>query len=255
MPNSLLLPNNLELHWTGPSLSEGPLPAIFYLAISGQDSLTLDPFNQPVVFLEKNYRIRIFSLTLPAHEPPLEPNHALTEWAERLTQGDDILSSFVDMICYAAQMLVEKNIASTLGISGLSRGGFFATHAAAKSPLFNKVLGFAPLTRLGLTKEFSLLSSNPLVKSLDLHNLYEHLTDKAIRFYIGNRDERVSTPSCFAFVEGLAETAYQKKVRSPQVELIISPSIGYQGHGTSTHIFHKGADWLAKQLGAERIRV
>ncbi|MBS3905320.1 MAG: alpha/beta hydrolase [Simkania sp.] len=250
---SILFPGDIDLHWVGPDLNKGPLPALFYLAISGHDSLVLDPFNQPVAFLEKNYQLRVFSLTLPAHEPPIEPQHALKEWAERFAHHEDILSPFVDTICRAATMLVQKNIASTLGICGLSRGGFLAIHAAAKSPLFSTVLGFAPLTRLSLAKEFFPITPHPLVDRLDLAHCYEHLIDKTIRLYIGNRDERVSTASCFAFVQGLAETAYQKKIRSPQIELIISPSIGYLGHGTSEHIFHQGASWMAKQLGAAHV--
>ena len=41
--------SNLEVYFTGPPIEEGPRPALFYFALSGHQSLTLDPFNQPGV--------------------------------------------------------------------------------------------------------------------------------------------------------------------------------------------------------------
>jgi esterase FrsA len=197
--------------------------------------------------------MRIFSLTIPGHEPPLEPQNAIAVWAEDFTRGNDPLTPFIDKIAYAAEHLQSSGIASQVGIAGLSRGGFLATHAAAKTPVLQTVLGYAPLTCLGLSKEFSSLSEDTRIPSFDLVNLYDKLINKNIRFYIGNRDVRVSTSACFAFVQGLAETAFQNRIRSPQVELIISPSIGHQGHGTSKPIFEQGAAWIAQQLGAAHV--
>ena len=71
---------------------------------------------------------------------------------------------------------------------------------------------------------------------------------RKLRFYIGNCDQRVGTRNCFDFVDKLSSAMFEARNRSPSVELIISPSIGFQGHGTPKHIFHRGAQWLAEQL-------
>ncbi len=242
--------NDLPGFYLGPPLEKGPLPAVFYLAISAQDSLTLDPFNQPVKkWLD--YPLRIFSLTLPGHEPPRPPQEALQLWAQHLEKGEDLIGAFVDQLVQMTHSLIEKGWIDPkkIGLAGLSRGGFLATHAAARSPLFSTILGFAPLTSLRSCKEFSHLHHLSYIDTLDLHHLYGQLINKKLRFYIGNHDERVETRRCYTFIEGLAETSYAQRIRSPQVELSIFPSIGHQGHGTPPYIFEQGAAWLADQLG------
>ncbi len=247
----IILKEDVLLEWIGPPLHEGPLPALIYLAISAKDSLTLDPFNQPVEFLKAHYAMRVFSLTLPAHEPPLEPQHALKEWADAFVKGHDLLSPFIDQLVEAGKFLVQKEIASSLGVAGLSRGGFLALHAAAKSSLFSSVLGFAPVTKLENSKDFRAIPTLPILHGLRLELYYSMLIERKIRLYIGSRDERVSTASCFDFIEKLADKAHQMHKRaSPHAELIISPSIGYLGHGTPLHIFQDGARWMAQTLGA-----
>ena len=239
----------IEVAYVGPDISEGPLPAFFYFSLSKEESLTLDPFNQPVQFLAE-HPIRIFSLTIPGHGPGLDPTKALSIWAEKISQGEDILTPFFDEIVFAVESLIEKQIVipekSALG--GLSRGAFIAAHAAAKLPQIPFLLGYAPLTQLEITKEFQLMQDNPIVKSLDVMHLTEKLTHRNIRFYIGNRDVRVGTENCFKFIHKLVETDFQHKIRSPQVELIINPSIGYKGHGTSPEVFRDGVHWIIKKL-------
>jgi hypothetical protein len=251
--SQITIPNGAELFYSGPPLDAGPLPAIIYLAVSGIDSLILDPLNQPAAFLALHYKMRVFSLNLPAHEPPLQPQHAFTEWADAFQKGNDLLRPFIKRVAHTANFLVEKKIATKLGIAGLSRGGFLAMHSAALSSHLQTVLAFAPVTKLGLAKEFSSLAADPELQKLDLLSLCEELYDKTIRIYIGNRDELVSTSSCFSFVKALADTAYEHKIRSPQVEMILSPSIGYQGHGTAKSLFEQGAAWIADQLEAKRV--
>ncbi len=245
------IPNGTELFYCGPALDDGALPAIIYLAISGSDSLTLDPLNQPVTFLSQRYKVRIFSLTLPAHEPPLKPQDAFAEWADAFSKKNDLLRPFIKRVAQAADFLIESQIATKVGIAGLSRGGFLALHSAAISTHLKTILAFAPVSQLGLSKEFSSLSSDPIVQQLDLSCICDKLFEKSIRVYIGNHDELVSTAACFSFIQRLSDTAYKNRIRSPQVEMIISPSIGYQGHGTAKHLFEEGAAWLVKQIDAK----
>ncbi|QLH36137.1 MAG: hypothetical protein HWD61_08375 [Parachlamydiaceae bacterium] len=105
-----------------------------------------------------------------------------------------------------------------MAVGGLSRGAYVAAHLAAKEPRLKYLLGFAPMVIF------------PGVEAID--TLIPKLVNHQVRFYIGNHDLRVGTEASFIFIHKLADAAYQHGHRSPPMELIISPSIGYKGHGT-----------------------
>ncbi len=237
--------------YVGPDISSGPLPALFYFALSAEDSLHLDPYNQPVAYLSP-LPMRIFSMTLPGHEGGSPPTQALEIWAAEISRGNNIIRNFVGNVKSTVESLLEKNVLvpEKIAVAGLSRGAFIAAHAAAAIPEFKWLLGFAPLTQLSYAKEFQTITHTPLVQSLSLMHLAEMLSERSVRFYIGNHDTRVSTRLCFDLIDTLSQTAHQKRVRSPQIELIIGPSIGIQGHGTSKEVFHHGAQWIAEKLKA-----
>ncbi len=130
-------------------------------------------------------------------------------------------------------------------VAGLSRGGWIATHLLSH-PQVKVALGLAPVTRLDFLSEFN--ENSPLLKELSLDLLLEKFVSKSLRYYIGNRDEKIGTASAFKFVEELTNFAYNKRVRSPEVELILSPSIGMLGHGTPPHIFEEAALWIKKKI-------
>lgn len=242
---------DLKVSYVGPHLSLGPLPALFYFALSAEDSLSLDPFNQSVVYLSK-LPMRIFSLTLPGHENNLPRTHALDVWAKEIASGHNVIAEFIAKLKLTVTTLLNEGflIPGKLAVSGLSRGAFIATHAAAEISEFHWILGFAPLIKPAFAKEFQEITDLPLVNALSLENLVSKLTDRHLRFYIGNLDTLVGTRLCFDFVENLSQAASENKLRSPQVELIIGPSIGRYGHGTSKEVFHEGAQWVAEKLGA-----
>jgi len=246
---SLAVTPDLPLFHLGPPLDLGPLPAFFYFFVSGPDTLTLDPGNQPVQFLHGKM-IRVFSLTLPGHEADLPPDNAMNVWAEDIAKGNETLSSFFDSAIQAVDFAIRERFVDPekMGIGGLSRGGFAAAHVAARDERFKFLLGFAPLTQLSLLKEFSSLRDHPLVANLGLERLAPALAKRNTRLYIGNRDMRVGTRSCFDFAMALTEAAHEQKIRSPHVECIISPSIGKEGHGTPPEIFRQGAAWMAECL-------
>ncbi len=240
---------DLQLHYVGPELDRGPLPALFYFALSAEESLRRDPYNQPVVFLNA-CPLRIFSIDLPSHGPGLASADALSIWAKEIHSGYNLIRAFTDKIGIALEYLLRQNITTTdqIGLMGLSRGSFIAAHVAARHPFIRSLLGFAPLTQLSKAREFQ-PHNHPLAEALDLTHLIDLLSDRTIRFYIGNRDVRVSTSACFHFVEALADAAFHQRIRSSAIELLIGPSIGHQGHGTSKETFQDGARWIAKQLG------
>lgn len=227
----------------GPPLEEGPLPTLFYFALSDDESLNLDPFNQLVEFL-KNEPIRIFSLTIPGHGPDLDPTKAISRWKELYDQGLDPLSPFFAKAAQTIEQLAAQNILSKVAVAGLSRGAFCALHIAARTPLIRTVLGFAPLTDLNYLQEFAGFTP----RYLSLEPLIPKLCDRTIRFYIGNRDTRTGSENCFHLVRDLANEAYEQRIRSSPIEMIVGPSIGHKGHGTSPEVFKNGATWLKEQL-------
>jgi len=245
MIQSIRLSSALSFSFIGPPLSKGPLPAVFYFALSAKDSLETDPFNQPARFLASD-EIRIFSVTLPEHEEGKKPEKAIDAWAERMRGGDLVLAPFFKEVQDGIESLLHENVIAKekLGFMGLSRGVFVAAHVAAKLPFVSLLLGFAPLTSLGFAKEFR---EGPAVADLDLIHLAPKLCDRTLRFYIGNTDTRVGTNQTFDFVLELAKEAKERRIRSAPIELIVGPSIGFQGHGTGPHVFEEGANWIKKR--------
>lgn len=244
--SQLKVSDSLMFSFVGPSLEKGPLPTIFYFALSAKDSLETDPYNQPACFLHSE-KCRIFTVTLPGHEEGLKPENAIAYWAEHMKKGKDLLTPFFQEVADGIQFLFRENLLlkDQFGCMGLSRGVFVAAHVAALYPEIGFILGFAPLTRLSYAKEFQ---SGPDVSKFDLKKLVPKLYDRKIRFYIGNLDTRVGTKHTFELVSLLAEEAKHHRVRSAPIELIIGPSIGYQGHGTGPQVFQAGIDWVKSLL-------
>jgi len=225
-----------------PLLTKAPLPTVFYFALSAKDSLETDPYNQPTRFLHSE-ECRIFTVTLPGHEEGRRPENAITYWAEKMKEGTDLLTPFFQEVKTGIDYLQNENLIldGKFGVMGLSRGAFIASHVAALCPEIRFILGFAPQTRLSQAKEFQ---EGPDISHLDLKNLVPKLYDRTIRFYIGNLDKRVGTKNAFELICDLAEEAKNRRIRSAPIELIIGPSIGFQGHGTGPDVFQAGSDWI-----------
>jgi len=242
--------NDLAVYFLGPDLSEGELPALFYFALSAHESLSVDPYNQPVEALCA-LPLRIFSFDIPGHGTHLSSHDALSVWAQAFEQGNDLLSAFTQKVAALIVDLQEKEIIAKdkCAVAGLSRGAFIATHVAALCPAVRAILGFAPLTKLSYAKEFHHTLRQHALQEMDLENCIPQLMDRSVRFYIGNCDKLVNTRFCFDFIEKLANAMDAQHIRSPQAELILTPSVGFQGHGTLKPIFHQGGDWIADKLG------
>ncbi len=246
---SISVAPDLSLYHVGPSLDHGPLPSIFYFALSGPDTLCVDPYNQPVQFLSDRM-VRFFSLTLPAHENNLPPQQAIGTWAEEMGRGIDRLSPFLDAVQQCIEFAIHERFVDPhhLGVAGLSRGALIASHVAARDKRIRFILQFAPLTTLSTSKEFCSLTDDPLVRSFDAIHTAPFIYDRHTRLYIGNHDTLVSTRSCFNFCTTLVEEARKAQISTPQIEMIISPSIGHKGHGTPPEIFQQGIQWLGSSL-------
>ena len=235
-----------SVFYVGPDISIGPLPALIYFALSAEESLSLDPYNQPVKILHGK-PIRIFSFTLPCHGPLFNNTHAMQCWSNEVKNNQNFLNFFIQNCSNVINSLIQENIIDKnfVSVAGLSRGAFIATHLAAENEHIKTVLGLAPLTILEFLEEFK---DTPNCSIYNLNNLYPKLFNKRLRFYIGNRDVRVGTDKCFEFINGLTDFAFENGVRSPQVELVISPSVGHKGHGTLLPTFQDGINWILSGL-------
>ena len=239
-----------EIVYLGPGPEAGPLPAFFYFALSGEESLSLPPYCQPAAELE-NLPLRTFSLTLPGHGPGFNKFHAMQYWADQMAAKHTPLETFFEQVTAAIDWLVENGLVDPehIAVGGLSRGAFIATHIAARDPRIHTLLGYAPLTRLDRVSEFASEEQPPHVKLYaEMLNL-EHVVDQLdsvrdLRFYIGNLDTRVDTEACFHLIQKLAN----HKVRQHNVELYITQSFGHKGHGTTSNIFKEGALWVKEHL-------
>lgn len=240
---------DITLYHSGPPLDLGPLPSFFYFALSGTESLLLEPFNQPIEFLH-GQMIRVFSMTLPGHENNLPATKAIQVWADDYARKLDPINDFLDTFETALHFAIQQKFVDPekMAVGGLSRGGFVALHAAAREERLKYVLAFAPVTELHKVHEFSSLQDDPAVRSLDLTQVSQKLIHQNIRLYVSNHDTRVNTESCFQFAMSIVKNATAHQVRSPKVDLILYPPIGHQGHGTPPEIFKSGADWIISCL-------
>jgi len=239
--------SDFPFSYVGPDLAEGAMPAVLYLALSAKESLYEDPFCQPVKQLCQ-YPLRVFSADLPFHGENFVSKGALEHWAHHLAQGDDVISSFLDKLEVAMFDLLTSGIVTRLGVMGLSRGGLLINHLAARVSQICALVSFAPLTDLSTSKDFGFLSLCPIIEKLNLASIVNAVCMKPQRIYIGNRDQRVYTDRCYAWARSMVESAWNQGIRSPHIELVLRPSIGRDGHGTSKESFEEGATWLSRQL-------
>lgn len=240
-------PSGLKIFFRGPLLDQGPLPALIYFALSGEESLMLAPYNQPAEDLSLA-PIRVFSFSLPFHGPGYDAKHAMEAWAHAFHTHPQFLQEFL-LNAHENVLHLIKNgwiDPEKIAVGGLSRGGLIAGHLAAMEPRIKIVLGYAPLTSFKFLSE-SIKDSE--IASLSLNSIIDNLLDKSLRFYIGNRDTRVDTDACYQFIRKLTERCYEKEHRIAKVELIITQSAGFKGHGTLPPTFRDGADWIKTQLG------
>lgn len=227
----------VQSEFKGPSLDNGPLPAVIYFAVSANESLNLDPFDQPVNFLLEKDNLRVFSFTLPGHGPGQDKMTAMTYWADHPNE----LENFVeDARAEITRLTEEGYLNGQIAVAGLSRGAYLGLQLAASDDRIQAVCGFAPLIKLRFLEE--LKDTTGLKINLD------SLVNKAIRLYIGNNDTRVGTENAYEFIRDLTKISLEQGIRSPKTELMIYPSIGYKGHGTPPEIFRSGAEWLLGQL-------
>ena len=233
------------IYHLGPPLSQGALPTVFYFALTGEESLSLQPFAQVPLFLSsKNFRV--FSLTLPYHKEKLSHMKSMEKWAEALSEGTDFISPFIEDCLDAIDFVIKEGFTDPkrLATAGISRGGYIASLLGAKESRVSFILGFAPVTDLTTLQRFDFMKNDPY----SIVAIKDQLVSKQIKYYIGNRDERVGTERCFESLLSVIDAAAKTGIRSPRIELVMYPSIGYKGHGTPDKAFIDGATWLSNKF-------
>lgn len=220
--------DSISLYFIGPDFSQKAKTAL-YFSLSGEESLTALPFAKPAHLLaEKGYRV--ISATLPGHENNERPQNLRELWGK---MPESLETFFFNMESAISE--IEPMVDGKLAALGLSRGGFVATHLAARIDLIDSVVGYAPLTRLENASH------------LDLIHLADQVKSKKIRYSIGHNDTRVSTQSAIETINTFIDKLSAKGLQQSTMQLIIAPSIGRDGHGTSEKIFSSGIEWVVNE--------
>lgn len=214
----------------GPDLHIQGVKTVFYFSLSAEDSLSTSPFSNPAKMLEQK-GLRVLSPTLPFHEENKRPNSIKAVWGE----NKDALIAFLADLEIAIDELTPS-FSGHLGVAGLSRGAFIATHIGSRMPQISSILGFAPLTHLYSTQE------------LDIIHLAPKLIHKKIRYFIGHNDTLVGTQNAIDAVSAFINAAQKVKIANPPMGIDIKPSVGREGHGTLDYVFEEGTEWLIKNL-------
>ena len=239
---------DLTFTYFGPDLFWGAMPSVLYFSIDAHSSLCVDPFNQPIIPMQ-NHSMRVFSCDLPEHGADLDPHTALTRWAERYQNGENVIQDFISKVSRFIDHLEKEGIVDhRLGVMGLSRGAFIAAHLAALNSKIKHIVGFAPLSDLRKAKEFKDLPESIRLPS-PIMDLKECFLKTSLKCFIGNQDTRVSTHRALETIVHLCDFALEKGVKSPPIEIDVYPSIGHMGHGTPPHVFEQGSLHMVKKLG------
>lgn len=233
------MPTLLKTYCKGLPIEAGPAPTLLYFAIGGQESLDLEPFCQPVnYFLEKGGRA--ISFDIPYHGDGYDKNEAMHHWRKAMIEHPDFVEIFLENCKYTLENTPNLQ---PLGVAGLSRGGFLAVHLASRMKHLQDIVTYAPLTQLDALQDLHTVPQE-VIQKWSLLSCIDKLVDKRMLCCIGSDDLRVSTDACYKFFRESVLKSKEQGVRSPQMEMRITPSAGFKGHGTLPPVFRGGIDWL-----------
>lgn len=238
----------LGLRYLGPGPEAGPQATVLACALSASMTLDGGPIALPAELLAAR-GVRVLALDLPHHSEGADPQKALERWAQDLQGGHHPLRHWGDQLEVALEELVEMGALTSLSFYGISRGALAAAWAATHLNLpekvtISKLCAWAPLARLSRGKDFQQIAHLPAVQELDCSRWVERMTTLALKVWIGNLDQRVGVLPSFEWVESLAQAQQRSGQRVCRSELVIRPSIGHMGHGTSPEAFQEGVQWL-----------
>jgi len=201
------------------------------------------------------------SLDIPCHGEDVRPGEeaGLTAWRDRVVNGDDLLGPFTANVTKVLDHLIAEGYTDPhrIAISGTSRGGFCAFHAAAADERIRCVLAFAPVTHLPVLREFEGARDNPDVLKLSTIHLADKLAAKSIWMTIGNADVRVGTAECIDMYLALIERAKGKSDPIP-IELHLIGTLDHRLHAKAAPQYRQfnsphdeAAVWLRAMLAPQ----
>lgn len=238
-----------------------PAPTLFVFGADMRSSLTGEDVNKLGRLLMPHGYLCV-SLDIPCHGGDVRPGeeHAgIGGWKDRIVQGENIVEEFTGRVSKVLDYLIAEKYADPdqIAVSGTSRGGFCAIHAAAADPRIKQVIGFAPVTHLPALSEFKGAETHPDVLALSPIHVADKLVGKPLLLIIGNDDQRVSTEACLALAWEIVKKSKGKHNPIP-VELRIVGTIGHRLHASPTPQYgqfcaphDEAAAWLLAQRPAK----
>lgn len=232
--------------WGNPFSS--PAPTLFVLAGTIQETLGQAYFRQAGnVLAEQGYLL--VSVDLPCHGPGKRADEppGLNGWRARSERNEDFVAETNSRLVQVLDHLIAagRTDPDKVAACGTSRGGFLALHFAASDPRVRCVAAFAPVTDLGVLREFQGAAQLPLVRALDLADQAGKLAGRAVWLVIGDQDERVGTDHTVALARRITAASIEQRLLS-RVELHVMPEP--RGHTTPSGAAEQAAAWISRQL-------
>jgi dienelactone hydrolase len=198
------------------------------------------------------------SLDIPCHGEDVRPGEqaGLAAWRDRVVAGENIMAPFTTQVSDVLDHLISEKDTDPdrIVISGTSRGGFCALHAAAADARIRTVLAFAPVTHLPVLSEFEGARENALALELSTIHLAEQLAGKSIWMTIGNADDRVGTTECIELTQAIVRQIPDRSQAIP-VELHILGTVDHRLHARRAPAYRQwssphedAAEWVVSIL-------
>ena len=232
--------------WGEPS--KLPAPTLFVLASTIEETLGQAYYRQSGNLLAERGYLCV-SVDLPCHGPQRRPDEpqGLDGWRARIEHNEDFVAETNARLGQVLDHLIAAGYtdAAKVAACGTSRGGFLALHFAACDARVKCVAAFAPVTDLGVLREFQGAAQHPLVRSLALAQQADKLAGRAVWVAIGDQDERVGTDHAIALARRVTAASLEKGVPS-RVELHVLPEP--RGHTTPSGAPEQAAAWISRQM-------
>lgn len=182
------------------------------------------------------------SLDLPGHGTNLHPgegDNGLVNWAQRVRDGENVVDTATTQLRNLIAYLISSNYAEAgrIVLSGLSRGGFLAMHAASSIAEVAAAVAFMPVTSLSVLDEFSGSLNSWIVRKTDLGNAFN--STKPVYIECGHRDTRISTGEVARNVSAMLN----RLPDTNQIECHIAPGVA-DGHYVPVGACSRAAAWL-----------
>ena len=227
-------------------------PTFFVFATSVDDMNKYEVYSETGRELAKQGWLYV-TLDPPCHGRDSKKGEpaALSGWAHRVKNGEDLMKPFVKRCRDVLDWLVAEKYTDPdrIAVGGTSRGGFCALHFGAADPRVKAIVCISPVTNPLVLREFAGVTPDRTA-GIDVRSLADKLAGRPIWISIGNHDERVGTDDCIAACRRFVAASRKKQpaALSP-VELIIAPS---KGHSAIDKAYTRAARFIVDTFDGDR---